>query len=74
VSDIPFSPGPTANAESAVQAAGEAMERVSRGVKTAIQKGREPDMPLGLIGSLAREAPLPALAIAFLIGWLVARR
>jgi hypothetical protein len=31
-------------------------------------------MPLGVIASLTREAPLPALAIAFLLGWLVTRR
>jgi hypothetical protein len=57
-----------------MQVASEAAETVGHGVETAIRKGREPDMPLGIIASLAREAPLPALTIAFLLGWLVARR
>jgi hypothetical protein len=74
MSDIPFSPEPAADEGSAVQTATEALETVSRGVKSAIQKGREPDMPLGFIASLTREAPLAALTIAFLMGWLVARR
>jgi hypothetical protein len=74
VSDIPFTSEPAADEGSALQAASEAVETVSRGVKSAIRKGRGPDMPLGLIASLAREAPLPALGIAFLLGWLVARR
>jgi hypothetical protein len=74
MSDIPFSGETAADEGSAAQAATEALETVSRGVKTAIQKGREPDMPLGFIASLTREAPLAALTIAFLLGWLVARR
>ena len=55
-----------------MHAASEALQRVSRGVKSAIQKEREPDMPLGFIATLTREAPLAALTIAFLMGWLVA--
>jgi hypothetical protein len=74
MSDIPFSAEPAADDGSAAQAASEALATVGRGVKTAIRKGREPDMPLGVIASLTRETPLPALTIAFLIGWLVARR
>ena len=51
-----------------------AIETVSSGVKAASKKGRKPTMPLGILSSLTREAPLPALMIAFLLGVLVARR
>jgi len=66
--------GSASDNKSPLQAAGEAIETVSSGVKTAIESGRQPDMPLGILSSLTREAPLPALMIAFLLGVLVARR
>jgi hypothetical protein len=59
---------------STLQTAAEAIEIASNGVKSALEKGREPDMPLGILSSLTREAPIPALMIAFLLGVLVARR
>lgn len=59
---------------SPAETAAAAIEAVSSGVKTVIEKGREPTMPLGILSSLTREAPLPALMIAFLLGVLVARR
>jgi hypothetical protein len=59
---------------STFQTAANAVEAASSGVKSVLKKGREPDMPLGILSSLTREAPLPALMIAFLLGVLVARR
>jgi hypothetical protein len=59
---------------SPIQTATNAIEAASSSVRTAIEKGREPDMPLGIVSALTREAPLPALLIAFLLGVLVARR
>ncbi len=38
------------------------------GSSDAIEAGREPDMPLDILAKLVREAPLPALTIAFLLG------
>jgi hypothetical protein len=66
----PMSNDDTSPAETAAAA----IETVSSGVKTAIEKGRKPTMPLGILSSLTREAPLPALMIAFFLGVLVARR
>ncbi len=40
----------------------------------AVKKGREPGMPLDVLSKLTREAPLGALAVAFLCGVIVARR
>jgi len=64
----------TNESSSAIQTATDAIEAASSSVRTAIEKGREPDMPLGIVSALTREAPLPALMIAFLLGLMVARR
>jgi hypothetical protein len=47
-----------------------AIDRVSE----AIDKGRKPGMPLSILSSIAREAPLGSLLVAFLLGIAVARR
>jgi hypothetical protein len=39
-----------------------------------IEKGRKPGMPLDILSKLTREAPLGSLAVAFLLGLIVARR
>jgi hypothetical protein len=57
----------------ATQAAG-TLRAASQRVSDAINSGREPGMPLDTIARLAREAPLHSLAIAFLLGMVVARR
>jgi hypothetical protein len=74
MSDAYSSGSATSDNKSPPRAAGEAIETVSSGIKTAIESGRKPDMPLGIVSSLTREAPLPALMIAFLLSVLVARR
>ena len=57
----------------ATQVAG-SLRNASQRVSDAIDSGREPGMPLDTIARLAREAPLHSLAIAFLLGMVVARR
>jgi hypothetical protein len=54
--------------------AAETIRSASHRVSDAIEAGREPDMPLDILTKLAREAPLPSLAVAFMLGVLVARR
>jgi hypothetical protein len=46
----------------------------SRTVNGAIEVLLEPNMPLDTLSRWTRRAPLPALAIAFLVGMRVARR
>ena len=58
----------------AASRAAEAIRSASQRVSDAIEAGRQPDMPLDILVKLVREAPLPALAIAFLLGVVVARR
>jgi hypothetical protein len=55
--------------------------KVADGIKTAtgtvsdaIDVGREPGMPLDTLAQAVREAPLAALAIAFMVGAVFAGR
>jgi hypothetical protein len=50
------------------------VKTVSGQVREGLERAREADMPLGIISSLTKEAPLPALMIAFLLGILIGRR
>ena len=43
-------------------------------VKSAIDAGRRPGMPLSILSNVAREAPLGSLCLAFLLGIAVGRR
>jgi hypothetical protein len=63
--------GPT---KSAVDQAAELFRSASEKVNEAIDAVREPGMPLDAISRWARQAPLQALAAAFLIGVMTARR
>ena len=60
--------------KSAVDQAAELFRSASQKVNEAIEAVQEPGMPLDTISRWAREAPLQALAAAFLIGVLTARR
>ena len=60
--------------KSTVEQAVETFQSASRRVGEAVDAARQPDMPLDVITRLVRQAPLPALGIAFLIGVIVARR
>jgi hypothetical protein len=58
---------------SATQAA-DTLRTASKRLSEANDTEREPGMPLDTLGRLVREAPLHSLAIAFLLGMVVARR
>jgi hypothetical protein len=51
-----------------------AIDQAAEGVDKAIEACREPGMPLYTLSRWTRQAPLQALAVAFLVGVLVARR
>jgi len=63
-----------AEATEAVQKATEAVQTTSRSIAKAVEAGRRPDAPLDRLVSVTREAPLQSLAIAFLLGFIVAQR
>jgi hypothetical protein len=54
--------------------AAQVFRSASRTVNEAIEVLQEPNMPLDVLARWTRRAPLPALAIAFLVGMRVARR
>ncbi|HZC96432.1 MAG TPA: hypothetical protein VE267_09965 [Bradyrhizobium sp.] len=54
--------------------AAEVVKSVVTSFGRAIETGRKPGMPLSVLSNLTREAPLPSLAVAFLLGVIVARR
>jgi hypothetical protein len=60
--------------KSAVDQAAELSRSASEKVKEAIEAVRKPSTPLDAISRWARQAPLQALAAAFLIGVMTARR
>jgi hypothetical protein len=60
--------------KSTVDQAAAAFQSASRRVGEAVDAARQPDMPLDVLARLVRQAPLPSLAIAFVLGVIVARR
>jgi hypothetical protein len=61
-------------ATEAVRTAAGAVETTSQRIANAIEAGRQPGRPLDRLANLTREAPLQSLAIAFLFGFIIARR
>lgn len=60
--------------DSPVSQVTETFKAASRQVNDAIDRARRPGMPLDILAARVREAPLAAVAIAFLLGIVVARR
>jgi hypothetical protein len=63
-----------AEASEVAKSAAASLGRAVTSFDQAVQKGREPGMPLNVLSNLVREAPLASLAIAFLLGVIVAPR
>jgi len=61
-------------ATEAVRTATEAVETTSQRIAYAIKAGRQPGRPLDRLANMTRETPLQSLAIAFLLGFIIARR
>jgi hypothetical protein len=78
--DIPHQPyifeglDPVPQPKSTIAEASEAVKGAVKGIGDAIETGRKPGMPLNVLSNLAREAPLGSLLVAFLLGFIVARR
>lgn len=72
--DVPSIQPDDPSDRSTARRAAESIKAASKGVSDAIDAGREPGMPLDTLARLVREAPLPSLLVAFLLGVIVARR
>jgi hypothetical protein len=67
-------PTKLAEATEAVRKTSEAVQTTSGSIQKAVEAGRRPSVRLDRLASLTREAPLQSLAIAFLLGFIVAQR
>jgi hypothetical protein len=61
-------------AAEAVRGATEAVQATSQSISEAIETGRRPAGLLDQVAKLTREAPISALAVAFLFGFVFSRR
>ena len=61
-------------ATEAVQAATQTVKETTQSVADAVEAGRQPGAPLDRLARWAQEAPLHAVAVAFLVGVLLGRR
>jgi hypothetical protein len=57
-----------------VREASEAVQSTTQSIVDAVVAGRPPAAPLDQLARLTREAPLQSLAVAFILGLIVARR
>jgi hypothetical protein len=57
-----------------VKEASEAVRETARSVRQNLEEGQPPGQALAFLRDIVREAPLPALLVAFMLGCLVARR
>jgi hypothetical protein len=65
---------PVAERKSTRSALSEGLRDTIDVVNTTIEAARKPGMPLGVLSSITREAPLGSLMVAFLLGVAFARR
>lgn len=61
-------------ATGAVQDAAEAVQKTTESIASAIKDSRRQGDVLDRIAQTTRKSPLRALALAFMAGWIVARR
>jgi hypothetical protein len=78
--DVPLSPylheglDPVAERRPTGSALSGALKDVIGLVSCTVDAARRPGMPLGILSSVTREAPLGSLMVAFLLGMAFARR
>jgi hypothetical protein len=61
-------------AKDAVHTAADTVRAATSTVAGAIEAGRQPGEPLDRLARWAREAPIQAVLVAFLVGMMVGRR
>ena len=61
-------------ATDAVKGAAETVQSTTESIAEAIVDSRRPGGLLHHVSGMTRDSPLKAIALAFLVGWIVARR
>jgi hypothetical protein len=68
-------PGKLNQAKAAVEAAAQTVRETTQSIAHAVERGRQSSAtPLDRLSGWAREAPLRALTVAFLVGAILGRR
>lgn len=62
------------DAMSTVKQVSENVREVARNVRESLEEGRQRGASSQIVRDVVREAPLASLAVAFLIGYVIARR
>ncbi|MDH2347049.1 hypothetical protein [Bradyrhizobium sp. SSUT77] len=57
-----------------VKEVSEGVRETAPTVRQSLEEGQAPSQALGFLRDVVREAPLPLLLVAFMLGCLVARR
>jgi hypothetical protein len=52
----------------------EGVRETARTVRQSLEEGQPPGQALAFLRDVVREAPLPSLLVAFMLGCLIARR
>ena len=60
-------------AKDAAGVVSDTVQSTARKVSDAIEAGRRPGAPLDLLAEWTRDAPIHAVLIAFLLGWIAGR-
>jgi len=74
MSSYETSRSPFEKATEAVKGAAETVQSTTESIAEAIADSRRPGGLLHHVSGMTRNSPLKALALAFLVGWIVARR
>jgi hypothetical protein len=61
-------------AKAAVNSVSDTVTATTRKIGDVIEAGRQPGAPLDQLAEWTRDAPLHAVLVAFLIGWIAGRR
>ncbi|MBR0734896.1 hypothetical protein JQ582_37525 [Bradyrhizobium japonicum] len=64
----------SADALAKVKDVSEGVCETARTVRQSLEEGRPPGQALAFLRDVVREAPLPSLLVAFMLGCLIARR
>jgi hypothetical protein len=70
----PNGPSTLDKAKDAVSAVSDTVASTTQKVGDVIEAGRKPGAPLDQLAEWTRDAPLHAVLVAFLIGWIAGRR
>jgi hypothetical protein len=70
----PNDPSTLDKAKDAAKTVSDTVQTATQKIGVAIEAGRQPGAPLDKLSEWTRDAPLHAILVAFLLGWMAGRR